>query len=1137
MASPAIPPTERSALDRTATLGPRGDGDDVTATGGAAVVPPLGADELRVDDRYELVAEHGRGGLGRVMRAHDRRLGRVVAVKELLRRSALAESMFVREALITARLEHPGIVSVHEAGRWSNGDPFYVMKLVSGRTLKEVMADATTPGERLALLPQVIAVAEAVGYAHSEDVVHRDLKPANVLVGEFGETVVIDWGLARDLRTVDAVPLPRPGAAAPSGTPGPTITGRVIGTPQYMAPEQARGDAVGPAADVYAVGAILYELLAGRPAVEGDSVQGLLDRLSAGPPPPLAAVAPSVPRDLDAVVAKAMAREPGARYPTARELAADLKRFQTGQLVTAQRYGRWRLWQRWIVRHRGYVAMAAVAVAAIAAVAGTMLARVLDERRVAEARRGDAERARATAEAGEQALIVAQARAAMAADPTTGLAWLKRYAITPASVAAIADLVDEAAARGVARQVWPLADRPRGLVLTPDGGTVALGLADGRVRSYDTAAGSTRLLGEPGPPIAAAALAPDGHTLFVVDAGGAVATVALATGVRRAVAAIGATVVALRPLDDGQLVVRTADATVRCDPATGALTPLFAGVGKTDRLTEAFDGRHGTVRLAHGADGRIRRWRDAGPPTVIATVDGIARQLAISADGTRALVATTAALYLLDVDGGAVRQLLVLPAELYQITIDPLDRRAAVVGKGNDVYLVDLGTGAVEVLRGHRDGVLAAAFDARGERLVTAGDEGTVRVWDLGTGDVRELRGHDDDVVTVAISADGRTVLSTSFDDTMRVWRLDQRRPTVVGHLDDVRMVVALGGDRVRALTASDDAVKVVDVDLAQRTTAVKVAVTGAVPSLSGLLADGQTALVRRGATEVTLWHAGATRTVTFSSEVVSARVTRDGQTVVGADEDGRVWRADAAGSVTLAQAEPGAVVGLASDGRWGLVRDRTGFTVFEVTTGATVGRLDRQALGLTATAGAAFVPDDRRVAITGNPDVGIGMRLWDPAAGGIVQLEASQFATGVWVASPDHRWLASGIEGRALRLWDTATGTIRATLRGHRDGVFALAFSPDGTRLATASYDRTVRVWELATGDSRVLLGHGGPVWSVAWLDDARLVSASADGTVRAWTIAPFQIPSPAQLRARLEELTAAEIDPDHRARSPLPR
>src|SRR5262249_23793405 len=131
--------------------------------------------------RYYVVREHGRGGLGRVLEARDLRLGRFVALKEMLRKSGAAGARFVREAMITARLEHPAIVPVHDIGRWPSGEPFYSMKLVSGRSLHEVIAGAGSLDRRLALLPNVIAVVDAIAYAHSEGIVHRDLKPANVL--------------------------------------------------------------------------------------------------------------------------------------------------------------------------------------------------------------------------------------------------------------------------------------------------------------------------------------------------------------------------------------------------------------------------------------------------------------------------------------------------------------------------------------------------------------------------------------------------------------------------------------------------------------------------------------------------------------------------------------------------------------------------------------------------------------------------------------------------------------------------------------------------------------------------------------------------------------------------------------------
>src|SRR5678815_4226438 len=160
---------------------------------------PSSATEICNPERYSILGEHGRGATGCVSRAHDRKLGRDIAIKELISRGPLNEVRFMREALITARLEHPGIVPVYEAGCWPDGTPFYAMKLVAGRSLRDLLVECKTVDERIPLLHHVIAVADAIAYAHGHNIIHRDLKPANVVVGDFGETVVIDWGLAKDL--------------------------------------------------------------------------------------------------------------------------------------------------------------------------------------------------------------------------------------------------------------------------------------------------------------------------------------------------------------------------------------------------------------------------------------------------------------------------------------------------------------------------------------------------------------------------------------------------------------------------------------------------------------------------------------------------------------------------------------------------------------------------------------------------------------------------------------------------------------------------------------------------------------------------------------------------------------------------
>jgi eukaryotic-like serine/threonine-protein kinase len=242
---------------------------------------------------YAITREMARGGIGRVFEARDLRLGRQVAIKELLPRNRDAARRFEREARITARLQHPAIIHVYEAGTWPGGEPFYVMPLVSGRSLDTVVAEKKTLEDRLGLLPNVIAVADALAYAHNANVIHRDLKPANVLVGEFGETVVIDWGLAKDLGVYsDPTESLQMRLRA---TAEETMSGSVVGTPAYMPPEQARGDAVDQRADVYALGALLYKVLCGAAPYEGKSSIEVVELVKAQAPVPVQDREPDAP--------------------------------------------------------------------------------------------------------------------------------------------------------------------------------------------------------------------------------------------------------------------------------------------------------------------------------------------------------------------------------------------------------------------------------------------------------------------------------------------------------------------------------------------------------------------------------------------------------------------------------------------------------------------------------------------------------------------------------------------------------------------------------------------------------------------------------------------------------------------------
>ncbi len=307
---------------------------------------------------------HAQGGLGEVHVARDDELNREVALKRLRGPYAddgEARRRFVLEAEITGGLEHPGIVPVYGLGQGADGRPVYAMRFIRGESLKKAIADFHDPARafpsprerelaRRRLLERFIAVCNAVAYAHSRGVVHRDLKPANVMLGPYGETLVVDWGLARTVQAGGTAEAPlRPELP---GTGEATVAGAVVGTPAYMAPEQAagRGD-VGPAADVYSLGATLYCLLTGKPPFEKGELREVLARVRAGDFPPPSRVNREAPAPLAAVCRKAMGLRPEDRYTTPLELAADLERWLADEPVAVYREPLLTRLARWSRRH------------------------------------------------------------------------------------------------------------------------------------------------------------------------------------------------------------------------------------------------------------------------------------------------------------------------------------------------------------------------------------------------------------------------------------------------------------------------------------------------------------------------------------------------------------------------------------------------------------------------------------------------------------------------------------------------------------------------------------------------------------------------------------------------------------------
>ena len=355
--------------------------------------------------RFRVLKPHAKGGLGQVSVAHDDELDRQVALKEIQSRYADnpdSRDRFLREARITGRLEHPGIVPVYGLGRYLDGRPYYAMRFIKGTSLQEAIESfhqtersSRDPGQRSLelhkLLGRFIDICNAMAYAHSRNILHRDLKPANVMLGHFGETLVVDWGLAKTLnqpphanRPYDAAPTEPLSRPTDSNDETATKMGVVMGTAQFMSPEQAAGqlDRLGPASDVYSLGATLYSLLTGHAPLEGGDVATILTRVQQGDFPPPRRVKPGVPLALEAVCLKAMALRPENRYPTAQALAADVESWMADEPVSAWREPWYIRARRWILRHRTLVTACGTAagVAFVCLVAVVLLIRAARER-------------------------------------------------------------------------------------------------------------------------------------------------------------------------------------------------------------------------------------------------------------------------------------------------------------------------------------------------------------------------------------------------------------------------------------------------------------------------------------------------------------------------------------------------------------------------------------------------------------------------------------------------------------------------------------------------------------------------------------------------------------------------------------
>ena len=1006
-------------------------GDATVPRGAEDAAHPFEADERT---RYRDPQVVARGGMGRVSAVTDLRLRRQVALKEAVPGGPGAhglERRLAQEAWITAQLEHPGIVPVYDAGRGEGGRPFFTMRLIRGRSLATALADGDL--DESTLLRHFLAVCQAMGYAHAMGVVHRDLKPANLMLGEFGETQIVDWGLARavdgdDDRDDDA------SGFVPVVHAARTTVGARVGTPAYMSPEQAHAVPLGRSSDVWSLGAILFELVTGRALYDGLGTAEIFVRLDRGPVPRVADVAPDAPPELAAIVAHALHLDPADRYPDAKHLADDVAAYLDGRRVAAFAYSTWDLVKRFGRAFRVPLLAAAAAFIAIGVVFALSYGQTRAERdrardaeaaaNVARDRALVAEQRTASALAGADqsfaALLVRGAREASLHDAQAEAELLAAHALlrgpSPEARGVLARWSAGARARLAAAEPAPDCLRAR---LTPSGRALLCVEAEAaslwdlgplalrwrvptRLERVAFASDAVAMVNGPGH---------ERGALLDLEAGVVLAPLAL-TVVERVTAAAGVAVV-----DDG-------DQLFQWRAATGERTPIAASVrspralsgdGRVALVYDDSVARASRVDLGSGAVAELA-------PLPFAAGHG-PMSAALDHDGAHAALGSTKGeLVVADVPGLAVRwRRQVTDRALSRVLWSPDDRWIAVRDERGWVSVYDAVGGSRLALPRLRADDLAWRGAGAATELVVAGDE--VRRYLLPSAPRATRYAATAGVAAVALSADGALVALPDGDGAVRVY--DVGSGALVGALPGDGRAVAkdaafLAGPEPRLAVIwpgryalgvwrprGDGPPTWLDPPLNYQR------VLGA--------ADGSVLAVNYGATTAHFPVVGEQRRRSLSDggTTVDACASTDGRVIAWLSSRGAVevaaFEGDRVGDArTLLQAPGATRVALDGDGgRLALARDGE-LSVVDVATGATL----------------------RTVR-------GRGGRFLEVAL------------------SADGAWLAGGAVDGAVWVWGSGDAP-RMVGAGHLERVSGLAFDPGGDWLVSVGWDGVGLRWDL---------------------------------------------------------------------------